>query len=635
MLQILREKKSGLFVKIVLGIVVLVFSFFGIESYFITRTSTDVAMVGKTPISQDKFRERFGEYRQRVTQMMGDRVDGEYFQKPETKRQVLDQLVNEQVLLNANVNLGMTVPAESVRDEIANIPAFQEDGKFDVGRYRTILAGQGMSPRGFEQRVRQDLAVRELPTAVAASAVVTSADVDTYLRLRSETRDFSYIKLDKPDDVDATVPDEEIADYYKTHADEFMTAEEVSLEYLELDAMKIHVPVTPDDATLQARYEKEKARFMSPEQRLVSHILVKVPGKGSPSDQKEALAKAEAIEKRIADGADFAEVAKEESDDLGSKIQGGDLGWLEKGMTDPAFDDALFAMKKGEISDPVLSSEGYHIIDLRDIREGKTRSFAEVKPELIKDFTETEHDRLFSDQAGRLTDLTYQDPSSLQPAAKELGLELHKTGLFSRQGSTGIAANPDVIKAAFSDNVMTQGNNSDPITLGPSHVVVVRLAERKPAKAKPLAEVSDTIKTDIIAERTSKQAKARADEWFANLQKTHDLGALAAAHDKETASETGVGRNSLNVDSALVKAVFEMPRPGDNPSEELVPLADDSYALIQLDKVNQSDPSTLDEKTREAARSTLEQARGALLAREFVEALRKGYKVQLFEDRLP
>lgn len=636
MLQLLRQNKSGLFVKIVLGVVVLGFSFFGIESYFVSRTSTDVAEVGKVPISQDSFRERFGEYRQRMTRMMGDQVDGEYFQRIEVKRQVLDQLVNEQLLLNANEELGVLVPPETVREQIATIDAFFTDGRFDPTRYRTILAAQGMTPLGFEQRVRQDIAVRTLPEQISASAVVTAADVDTYLRLRHQTRNFRYVVLDQPEPPSTEVGDDEIAAYYEAHQDDFKTPEQVSLQYLELDASQLDIALVPDEATLRDRYEKEKARWETQEQRLASHILVQVPGNGTPDDQKAALAEARAIRQQIEDGADFADVAKAESDDFGSRNQGGDLGWLEKGMTDPAFEDALFSMQEGELSEPVLSSEGYHIIRLRDIRPGSTRSFEEVRPDLEREYAETERDRVFNQKAGRLTDLTYQDPSSLEGAAEDLGLEVRTTGLFQRVGGAGIAANRDVVEAAFSDSVLVQGNNSDPIALGPDKLVVVRVAEHQPSRPRPLDEVRDTIRERIIAGRVADAAKSRAESLFARLQEKHDLDALASENDLEVQKQVGVGRNPLNVDHDIVDAVFAMPRPSPGePNHRLVPLSGDRYALVELVKATDGDPSKLDERTREAARNTLVQARGGLLASEFVDALRAHTRIRISEERLP
>ncbi|GAA0720146.1 SurA N-terminal domain-containing protein [Dokdonella soli] len=636
MLQLLRGKKSDLFVKIALVLITIGFSFFGIESYFVANTSTSVAKVGDKEISQDQFRDRFNQYRQRMIQMMGGAADASFFERPEVKRQLLDQLVDEQVLLSANEKLGMVVPAERIRQEILAIPAFQNDGKFDPAQYKLVLSSQGMSPAGFEERVRQDLGLRELPMQVAATALVTDAEVDTYLRLKDQRRDFRYVKLDKPAPENTEVGADEIDAYYKAHTAEFMVPERVAVDYIELDGAKLDVNLTPDDSVLKDRYEKEKARFVTNEQRLASHILVKVGGKGSADDQKRALAKAEDIEKQLKDGKDFATLAKQDSADLGSKNQGGDLGWLDKGTTDEAFETALFALKKGEVSAPVLTSEGYHIIDLRDVRPGKTRSFDEVKPELAKEFADSERERVYTEKAGKLTDLTYQDPSSLDAAAKELGLKVQKTALFPRQGGgEGVAANPAVAKAAFSDSVLVQNNNSDPIELGTNHIAVVRIAEHKPATPIPLDQVRDQVRGKLVAERVAKQAKTHADTLFAELGKGETLDQLATAQKLKVENQKGIGRDAANVDSALVKAVFAMPRPQQGkPGNQLVDLGGDNYALVQLDGVVDGDPSTLDAKTKQAARTTLTQGAGTAVTQEFIAALRKGTKIKISADKL-
>ncbi|MGA9341486.1 MAG: SurA N-terminal domain-containing protein [Rhodanobacteraceae bacterium] len=635
MLQKLREKKSGLLVKIVLGIIVIGFSFFGIESYFVAGTDTGVAKVGGRKISQQDFRERFNQYREQMVRRMGSAFNGEYFQRPEVKRQVLDQLVNEDVLLNANDKLGVAVPAASLRDEIAKVPAFQNDGSFDPDQYRTILASNGMTPRGYEDNVRHELAVRELPLAVASSTLVTNAEVDEYLRLKNQQRDFDYMKIEKPDLDTKPVTDADIEAYYKGHPKDFMTPERVAIAYIDLDASKLASDTKPDDASLKERYDKEKNRFVSKEQRLASHILIKVAGKGSPDEQKAALAKAQDVAKQAQSGADFAELAKKYSDDLGSKNQGGDLGWLEKGTTDQAFEDALFALKKGQISDPVLSPEGYHVIDLRDIRPGKTRSFEEVKPELAREEAASDSERIYADKSGRLTDLTYQDPSSLEPAAKALGLVVQKTPLFSREGGTGIAANPEIVKAAFSDTALVQGNNTDPIDLGPDHIAVIHVIEHKPAARKSLADVREQIQKLIMVKRTAKEAKARADKMFADLGAGTDLAALAAREKLPIKQAHGTGRDAANLDSTLVKAVFAMPRPeGNKPTFKLVALSNDSYALVQLDRVVYGSPTSVDAKTREAARTTLQQAQATAAARDFIQVLRQDSKVEINEDNM-
>lgn len=635
MLQALREKTSGLISKIILGAIVIAFSFFGIESYFVSRVDDFVARVGDREISQQDFRTRFDEFRQQEMQRSGGRLEPGYFEQPEVKRQLLDRLIDEQVLLATNEKLGVVVPADRLREEILKIPAFLRDGRFDDAQYRTVLASQGMTPMSFQQRFSREIASGEIPREIAASAFVTEADVDAYLRLQGQLRDFTTLTLARPQASDANVTDEEIGSYYAEHQQEFMNPEQVALDYVDLDAATIDVELTPDDATLKDRYEKEKARFVSAEQRLASHVLVKVGGKGAPEDQKQALDKAQKIAAEARAGKPFAELAKANSDDLGSKALGGDLGWVEKGLTDPAFEAALYALDKGAVSDPVLSSEGYHVIELRDVRPGTTRSFEEVRGELVKEYTESEHERVYNQKSSRLIDLALQDSTSLDAAARELGVPVQKTALFTRDGGLGIAANPAVLRAAFSDAVLVQGNNSDSIELGPNHVVIVRIAEHKPATPRPLDEVRGAIRERILGARIAKQAKERADGLFARLQAGESLAALAAELKIEPHAQREIGRHAVNVDSALLSAVFDAPRPTEGKvAHALVALPGDEYALVALDKVVDADPAKAEASAREAARTTLQQTLAYASVRDLIAALRAGMDIKIVEDRM-
>ncbi len=635
MLRLLRGKASRIFVQIVLVLVTIGFSFFGVESYFQSRINTSVATVNGVDISQEVFRERFGQYRQMMAQRLGEGVDLSILDQPQVKLGFLNQLIDEQAVVGANEALGIVVPAAAIRDEIARIPAFQNDGHFDPEQYKLALASIGKSPLSFEDEVRRNLAVRQLPLQLAASVIVTDADVDRYLRLHEQRRDFGFVKLDKPAQHDTEVTQQQIDDYFKEHQAEFMVPERVAIEYVELDAAKIPFDETPPDSVLQERYEKEKSRFVTAEQREASHILIKVGGKGSAEDQKAALAKAEDIEKQIKDGKDFATLAKQYSDDLGSKNQGGDLGWLDKGVTDEAFENALFALAKGQVSAPVLGSEGYHIIKLVDVRPGNTRSFAEVRTELLKEYQSSERDRLYSEKAGHLTDLAYQDPTSLDGVAKDLNLPIQKAGPFARVGGEGVAANPAVVKAAFSDSVLVQKNNSDPVELGPNHIIVLRDAEHLAATPRPLAEVQGEVRARILTQRLSQQARAHADSLYAQFAQGKSLAELATANGLKVEDEKGIGRGAVNIDSAIVKAAFSMPRgEAGKPSHKLVELGGDSYALVELRDVTDGDPATLDATTRAAARNTLQQNLAATTTEEFITSLRSNAKIQRFENRL-
>jgi peptidyl-prolyl cis-trans isomerase D len=636
MARTLHERFSGPFVKVVLGIIGVIFGgFFGIQQYFNPRSETYVATVNGHEISQDEFRERYNNYRAQAQRMMGAQFDAQSFDTPERKRELLDQLISEQLLLQANDQLGAVVPVSAVREEIMGIPAFQVDGKFSQDQYRLLLAAQRKTPEEFQQSVSQDIALRQLTGQVALSSLVTDADVNAYLRLRDQTRDFWFVKLPKPD-AGMPIADADIAAYYKAHGNDFMTPEKVSLDYVELDASKMQGDTKVDDAALKQMYDEQKTKFVSPEQREASHILISVGKNADAAAQKAALAKAEAIEKELKAGKDFATLAKADSDDLGSKAQGGDLGWLEKGVTDPAFEAALFAMKKGDVSDPVKSEDGYHIIWLRDVHAQAVRSFDEVKAELAKKYVDEQREHQYSDVSGKLTDAIYQDPTSLAPAAKTLGLTVQKTGLFARSGGTGIAANPAVVKAAFSNNVLAEGNSSDPIELGTDHIVIVRVDQHVKPEPMPLDQVREQIRATLTGQQVAKAAKERADTLLARLQNGEALDKVAADLKLAPVEEKGIGRNAANLEKPLIDAVFALPPPAPGKSEPgMVALNGDVYTLFQLDAVKDGDPSKLDPRTREAALNQLRQGLGYEAVRGFVDSLRKAAKIEIAENRLP
>jgi peptidyl-prolyl cis-trans isomerase D len=283
----------------------------------------------------------------------------------------------------------------------------------------------------------------------------------------------------------------------------------------------------------------------------------------------------------------------------------------------------------------VLSPEGYHIIDLRDVREGKVRPYEEVKPELTKQYLETEHERRYSDLSGKLVDALGNDPS-LQAAAKPFGLAVQKTALFTRAGGAGIAANPAVVKAAFSASVLTEGNTSETITLGPNHIVLVHIDQHEKSEPKPLDAVRDDIRKKLADEQLAKQAKEQADTLFARLQKGEALEQIAALLKLKVEQQKDIGRNAANLDGKLVAEVFKLPRPAaaDKPVPAEVALPGDAYALVALITVKDADPAKLDAKTREAARNQLSQGYANEVVRGFVDALRKSADVKIAEDRL-
>jgi peptidyl-prolyl cis-trans isomerase D len=628
MLQAMRNKMHGWPSILLLGVSVFAMSFFGMEGYLTSRDSTYVAKVGKQEISQTDFQDRMNQLRQQATAEQGDKFDSSVLQKPEVKQQVLDGMIDQRLLLTATGDWGMRVSDKAVRDYIAAIPQFQLNGQFDPASYRTFLESQRKTPAMFENDIRSSLAGQLLPGAIADSTIISDAQIDQFLGLIAQRRDLRYIVLPKPTVADQQVTDAQAQAYYKAHLADYMNPEQVSVKYLEVDAADLKLDATPDDSELRKRYEDEKQRFVQPEQRLVSHILIDVPTNATPAQQKAALAQAEKIAAE-ATPADFAALASKESQDAGSKRQGGDLGWLEKGVTTPAFDSALFALDKGQISKPVLSTDGYHIIWLRDIRAGASKPFAEVREQLVKEVSASERDRKYNEVAGKMSDETYQNPSSLESAAAAIDLPVKTTGLFSREGGEGVAANAKVIAAAFSDDVLVQGNNSGLIDLGNDHSVVVRVDKHVPAAARPLADVRADVDKRLLDERIAAASKQAADALLARVRQGMTMDAAASEAGASVQSAAAVERNATNVPAPLLTQAFLLPHPAAGKAVfAAVDMHDGSFAVLALDKVQPGDLSKVTAEQRKSLRQQMAQAYAVEATRELVDTLRAQTKIK-------
>jgi peptidyl-prolyl cis-trans isomerase D len=623
MLQAIRNKMHGWPSVILLGICVLAMSLFGMESYFTSRNDTFVAKVGKHEITQNDFQTRVNQRRQQLSEQEGDQFDSTAFEKPEVKQQILDAMVDQQLLLQANDDWGMRVSDQAVRDYIATIPAFQLNNQFDPTTYRTYLESQRQTPDSFENEIRSSLATQLIPDAINDSTIITDATTDRFLSLLSQRRDLRYFVLPRPKLADAQITDAQIDAYYKAHQADYMNPEQVSVKYLEVNGADLKPDAAPSDDDLKKRYEDEKQRFVQPEQRLVSHILINVPTNATPDQQKAALAKAEKIAAQATPG-NFATLAKQDSDDLGSKIQGGDLGWLQKGVTNAPFEAAMFALQKNQISKPVLSPDGYHIIYLRDLRSGDSKPFAEVRDQLVKELSSGGKD-------------TYQNPSSLEPAATALSLPIKTTALFSRKGgSDALSSNPKFVAAAFGDDVLVQGNNSALIDLGNNHSVVLHIDKHVPAALRPLAEVKADVQKKILDERTLAAEKKQAQDMVAALDKGEAMQSVAASVNAPLKTVVAAVRSQAPQASAtptpapLLKQAFLMPHPAAGKSQfAAVDMGDGTFALLAVDKVQDGDLSKVPPEERDALRQQMGQAYGSEATSELIDQLRAKTKIQI------
>ncbi|MEJ7747326.1 MAG: peptidyl-prolyl cis-trans isomerase [Luteimonas sp.] len=658
MLQKLREKSSGWLAIAILAVLIVPFALFGLDQYIVQRVDTYAARIQAPPtwwtsapswwpvsmawdtqeISSDEFRERLEQSRQQQRAAEGAAFDNKVFESVDNKRRILDQMIDERVMRMAADRNGIAIGDTAVRDTIQGLPEFQVNGKFDPQRYQLSLASlvPSRTPVQFEQVVRESLQQSILAGRIAESSFVTKSELDRLLSLLGEQRDVSFVMLPQPAPDMGAVSADEMQRWYKTHVREYRAPESVLIEYIELSAANLPGAVV-DEAELLVRYEKDKAKFVEGEQRLASHILIKVDPKADAAAQKVAEGKAtQLVAQAKQAGSNFAALARANSDDTGSKVSGGDLGWIARdGSLVKPFEDALFAMESGDIIGPVKTDFGYHVIQLRELKAGQQMPFEQAREQMLRESGEADRERAFNELAGRLVDLVYKNPNSLAPAASELNLQVRDAGPFPRGGGSGILANPAVQRAAFSTTLIQDGTVSDPIEIAPNHSVLIRVKQHQPERALPLADVRDRVIAGIRGERSDKAARTAADAMLARVAKGETLQAVAAAQQLATSNVPDVPRGAPLPSAQANAAFFSVPRPvAGKVSTGKVQLDDGSYVVFAVSKVQAGDLASMPAQQRTLLQQQLVQVNGQEAAQNYVSALRRQMKTLVAEDRL-
>ena len=576
MLEKIREGSQGVIAKSILILVILSFAFTGVSSYLGSSTEVAAATVNGEEISNSALEQAYQNERSRLEQQLGDMfatlsADDNYMQS--VKQSVLERLVAEKLLDQNAAELGLRVSDEQIKAAIMTEPAFQTDGVFDNDRYQAILRQLGYQANSFRDMMRIDMTRRQLVATLVGSEFVLPGEAEYLANLQGQTRDIDYKVIDAtPFLADISVTDEQIKTYYDSNLDQFIRPELVSLDYIELDAKELAEDVTVTDAEAQAYYDEHKANYTQAEKRLAAHILVQ-----EGDDDAAAKAKAEAIYQQLQDGADFAELAKTESEDTFSGEQGGQLDWFEAGVMEPEFDTALFALNKDEYSNVVKTNFGYHIIKVLDIQAGAQAPFIDVKEKIVAQLKDKQAVDKFYELQQVLADTSYEVPDTLSEAAKDLGVEVKTTPEFTRTNPPELFTAPDVLKEAFSSNVLLDGMNSDVLEVEPNHVVVIRVNTHKAAGTMDIADVRNAIANRLKQEQANEAARKQAQEAMTAVEAS-GVTADYIVQDK-------LARFAQDVDGAIVNKAFAMAQPSDKPSVDTVALAN-GYAVIVLKQVN-------------------------------------------------
>lgn len=666
-LQSIRDRLNGIIAIFILGLLIIPFLFVGVSSYFTSDALNSVAVVNDQEITTAQFNQSFQNYRRRMQSLMGTNFDAEQFDQPIIRRQHLDAMIDQELLSQVSIDAGLSVTNERLAAAIREIPAFQVDGEFNSDVYQTRLASQGTTVQQFEMDMRSQMVMNQFPSVISSSAISTQWELNDYVRLQEQERAFSALLVpaaadDAPadesdaegtdaDETDApevettesesadveeeAIDEESILAWYESHADDYRSPEQVIIEFLELDAATIGGAVEPDEDQLRARFEEQEARFITPESRLASHILIEMDSQAAEAEIETARQQAEDLAERARGGEDFAALAREFSQDAGSASEGGDLGWVEPGFMVQAFEDGLYELSlENPVSDPVQSGFGWHVIYLREVRPAEGMSFTEAREILLAEYQAEADERRFIEQADRMVDIIYEDPTTLDAAAQDLGIEVQVAGPFSRSGGAGLAGNPEVVKAAFSDLVLSQGAVSDPVDVGENHLVMIRLKEYLPEAPIPLEEVRDQVMASVREERAMEAARVRAESLLAQVSADSDFAVLAEENGLEMLAQEAAKRSSTDFRADLREKLFLMESPDESgPNLEVLEL-NDGYAVVRLESVTDG---ALPEDAPLQAESYKRRISNATASTEtfaFLRMLRSQSQIEVFEDRL-
>jgi len=587
-----------------------------------------VARIGGEAISPQQFEAAHRERLDQIRQAVGENFDPAVFDSPAAREASLNALLGERALRKEAVDAHVTITENHLRQVIAAIPAFQEEGKFSYERYKTLLGAQGMNEAVFESRVREDLARQTLLDGVARSAIVPAGLTDHLAALVQETRTVRERRF-RPEDFVAqvTVGDDSIKAYYETNRAQFETKESIDAQVvaLTLDDVARRVSVPP--AELQSYYEQNKASFAEPEQRRVSHILLTVGEGGSAKDKDSARKLAQELLAKVkARPDDFAKLAQQYSKDPGSAAKGGDLGFFGRGMMVKPFEDAAFGLKPGEISDIVETEFGLHLIRVSEVKGGEVPPFEKVRDKIESTFRQQEAQKKFAEAAEQFTNIVYEQSDSLQPAADKLGLKLQTVANVTRDGvpreTPGAALLPTAaVQALFADDALNKKRNIAAVEVGGSTLVSARVVEHRPARLRPLDEVGTQIRERLVREQAARLAREAADAAAGALRKSPAEAGFSPPRTVSRQQAEGMTPDAL-------KEVMRVPADK-LPAFVVAGSAMGTQSVFWV--IDSKRPEKTEPEALKQLRRSVEQQVAAADDRAYVAELKRKYKAEIID----
>jgi len=576
MLQNIRDNSQGWIAKTIIGIIVVLLALTGFEAIFNSSgNARNAAEVNGEEISLDELNQAVNMQRRQLMQQLGSDFNASLFDDKLMRDSALGALIDRTLLLQGARDADFAFSQAALDQLILQTPEFAVDGVFNAARFDQVIQQMGYTRMQFRQLLEQEMLIGQLRAGISGSGFVTDQQIERFAQLERQTRDFASITV-AADSSAVQVSDEEARQYYEANTERFRSPEQVVLEYVELNKEAYFDEVDASEEELQELYRQQIGNLA--EQRRAAHILIEVDG----TSDAEAKAQLEEIAAQLAAGGDFATLAKEHSDDPGSANEGGDLGYAGPGVYDPAFEDALYALEEGQVSAPVRSEFGWHLIKLLGVQSPEVPSFEIMKPELERELKAQQVEQRFVEVTKELENLAFESADLEQPA-QELGLTVKSTEPFGREGGEGIAANRQVIQAAFSDEVLMDRANSSVIELDPDTVVAVRIKQHLEPEVQAFETVRDGIFEQLQHSKAAEQARSEGEKLLATLREGGEVEGQWQSVEAATRGQDGVA-------PAVLQTVFRMPKPeGESSTFSGVTLASGDYVVIRLNGVSEPD----------------------------------------------
>jgi peptidyl-prolyl cis-trans isomerase D len=599
MLQKMRDNLQGWAAKVVLGLVIVTMALFGFGAFdFFSTADPAVATVAGRDITERELQMEVERQRQRIAAQLGPDAGPDAIDEARLRASVLDGLINRSVLLRAADEIGLAVSDAQLDQAIVSNPDFQIDGKFDRETFRALLAGAGHTPTSFRAELANSFRLVQLNGGITSSDFVTEAETRALARLLTQTRDVAYLVFDPASSSgQAEVTNEDVREHYDARPDEYTTPETVDVAYVSVSvadlAQSPEIVVT--DEEIQSRYEADRDAFTGGVQRRTAHILLEVG-----PDRDEAAARTMLLEarSRIVAGEPFEAVAKAMSEDAGSAPAGGDLGFLSKDALVPEYAEAAWLLSEGEVSEPVTTQFGVHLIKLLETKTEQYPSLEERRDDIVASLRRGAAEEIYAERVRTLDERAFEVPESLEPIATEFGLAIQRQAGLERDRGTGVFANPKVREAAFSQDVLEGGANSGVVDDG-NVAVVLRVENHHPAERKPLEAVAADIRAALLRERAATLARDAAARTLASVLAGDGTATIARTAGLEWKVVEKTRRTAPGVDPAVLRAAFELPRPNANArSAKSVDLAGDGVAVVMVSAVYDGDYSTLADTER-------------------------------------